>query len=84
MKITLFAVLFAGFVTVAHSAEASDLPFLDRVVSPEEYSQNKQLRKRVVDACMHGSFELRKDPNCVNAGKSLSKDQLRNDVPNKF
>jgi hypothetical protein len=75
--------LLAALVA-SHSAFAAGLPFLDRVVSADEFSHNKQLRKQVVDACVHGDIALRKDPNCVNAGKSLSKDQIRNDVPNKF
>lgn len=57
------------------------IPFLDRVLTVDEFTQQTDLRKRVLDACHANPGELGKDPNCVNADKSAEAQFTKGSIP---
>lgn len=69
MRLFYFAPAIA-ILLAACSKPPTALPFLDRVMTTDEFTQQPDLRKRVLDACEANPGELAKDPNCINAGTS--------------
>lgn len=59
-----------AIMLVACTKPPTAIPFLDRVMTTDDFTQHPDLRKRVLDACEANPGELGKDPNCVNAGTS--------------
>ncbi|KVE37220.1 EexN family lipoprotein [Burkholderia sp. TSV86] len=75
----------AGFALCAALAACNTkptaIPFLDRVLTVDEFTQQADMRKRVIDACHANPGELGQDPNCINAAKSAEAQFTKGNIP---
>lgn len=58
-------------VLASCSLKPTQISFLDRVVTVEEFTAKPELRARVLAECTSNPGQLNGDANCVNAKQSL-------------
>jgi hypothetical protein len=75
MKVTsislpLAAVLSTAALLAACSGKPTQIPFLARVMTTDEFTAQPDVRERVLQYCGQNPGQVGSDPNCVNAQQS--------------
>ena len=65
--VALIIVSYAAYSHYLNVSKLTNIPFLDRVVTTNEFIENSALQEKVVNFCQNDLGQLDKDPNCVNA-----------------
>lgn len=60
-------IIAASALSACVEEKVTKVPDLDRVVTVAEFTEQTQLRKKVVGLCSNDPGTLRNDANCVNA-----------------
>ena len=47
------------------------IPFLDKVITVEEFNSQREMREKVLSFCSNNPGEVKEDPNCINAKQSV-------------
>lgn len=62
--------LLALFFLAGCSANPTNVPFLDEVLTVAQFSAAPDMRKRVLAYCSNDPGHTLLDPNCINASQS--------------
>ena len=68
------SIIILSAILVLVACKPTKIPFLDKVLTVSEFSEQIQLRDKVVEYCKNNRGELGDDPNCINAIDSAKLD----------
>lgn len=70
--IGIIVLCVASYATYSpYLLKRAQAPFMGRVITTQEFSQNSALLKRAIDFCKNNPGELNSEPNCVNAESAM-------------
>lgn len=67
MKRTFAAALAVSVSLIGCTQKVTEVPFLDKVLTANEFNAQPPLREKVLVFCADDPGRYRGDPNCVNA-----------------
>ncbi|MEX3614115.1 MAG: EexN family lipoprotein [Burkholderia gladioli] len=74
MKLNPTTLFLAGLLSfaalLAGCSKPTQIPFLDKVMTADEFTAQPDLREKVLTYCANDSGRVGSDPNCVNAKQS--------------
>jgi hypothetical protein len=70
ISLSLAAVLSTVAFLAACSGKPTQIPFLDRVMTTDEFTAQPDVREKVLQFCGQNPGQIGADPNCINAQQS--------------